>query len=68
VPAARSALTNSALLRRGDSLRCRRARYNSGIGPSSALRGIHLDHRSLRAELVSALLDRGPRIADPGLR
>ena len=40
----------------GASLRCRRARYNSGIGPSSALRCIRLDHRSLRAELFSTLL------------
>ncbi|HEV7788148.1 MAG TPA: hypothetical protein VGP05_03980, partial [Pseudonocardia sp.] len=29
----------------GASRRCRRGRYNDGIGPSSALRCIHLDHR-----------------------
>src|ERR1700754_2221446 len=52
-------MKSSALLRGAQaapSRRCRRARYNSGIGPSSALRCHHLDHRSLRAELFSTLL------------
>jgi hypothetical protein len=40
----------------GTSRRCRRGRYNSGIGPSSALRCTELDHRSRRTALFSTLL------------
>jgi hypothetical protein len=42
------------------SRRCRRGRYNNGIGPSEedrALRCTTLDHRSLRTALFSPLLE-----------
>jgi hypothetical protein len=45
----------------GTSRRCRRGRYNSGIGPSEedrALRCTELDHRSRRTALFSTLLER----------
>jgi hypothetical protein len=38
------------------SLCCRQGRYNSGIGPSSALRCIRLDRRSRRTALFRPLL------------
>jgi hypothetical protein len=49
----------------GTSRRCRRGRYNSGIGPSSALRCTTLDHRSRRTASFSTLLD---KIFGPALR